>query len=133
KGQGLVGFDPVTESYRQYLPDPDRDSSLPVETVWDIWEDERGGLWLASWGGGLVRFDPAKESFDTYTTEDGIGLTSNHLYTIYPDPTDAKILWLGTAEGGLVRFDRGTQTAKAFRHDPKNPATLGSDDVLSIH
>lgn len=133
---GLVAFDPKTESYRRYLPDEQNTDGLPVDTIWDIWEDDRNNLWLASWGGGLLRFDPQVETFTAYTTDaadESTGLTSNHLYTLYPDPTDKKILWLGTAKGGLVKFDMTANSAISFRHNAEKLDTLSSDDVLAIY
>ncbi|HEY5936818.1 MAG TPA: SpoIIE family protein phosphatase, partial [Kofleriaceae bacterium] len=133
---GLVAFDPKTESYRRYLPDEENANGLPVDTIWDIWEDERGNLWLASWGGGLLRLDPQLETFTAFTTDaadESSGLTSNHLYTLYPDPSDKKILWLGTAKGGLVKFDITSNSATSFRHSPEKPDTLSSDDILTVH
>jgi len=137
---GLVAFDPKTETYKRYVPDPDPDpekpSGLPVDTIFDIWEDDRGLLWLATWGGGLVRFDPQLETFTAFTTDasdESSGLSSNHLYSLYPDPLDKTILWVGTAKGGLVRFNTVTHTASSFRHKADDPASLGSDDVLTVY
>jgi ligand-binding sensor domain-containing protein len=133
---GLIAFDPKTESYRRYLPDEENANGLPVDTIWDIWEDERGHLWLASWGGGLLRMDPQLETFTAFTTDaadESSGLTSNHLYTLYPDPSDKKVLWLGTAKGGLVKFDITANSATSFRHNPDKPDTLSSDDILTVH
>jgi ligand-binding sensor domain-containing protein len=127
-GQGLVAFDPKTDTFKQYLSKADDQNSLPVDTIWDIWEDPQGMLWFATWGGGLVRFDPKAETFTSFTIED-----SNHLYTLYPDPIDANILWLGAAKGGLIRFDRTAGTASSFRNRADDPTSLSSDDVLSIH
>jgi ligand-binding sensor domain-containing protein/serine phosphatase RsbU (regulator of sigma subunit) len=138
KGQGLFAFDSKAETYRHYLPDPDKSNSLPVDTVFDIWEDDQGRLWLATWGGGLVRLDPQLETFTAFAhasdaADDSIGLSSNHLYTLYPDPTDKKILWLGTAKGGVVRFNIVDNNATSFRHHADDPASLSSDDVLTIY
>jgi ligand-binding sensor domain-containing protein len=136
KGRGLVAFDTKTETYKQYVPDPEVPNSLPVDTVYDIWEDELGMLWLASWGAGLVRFDPQLEVFTAFTADTAAGstgLTSNHLYKLYPDPADKKILWLGTAKGGLVRFNIIAGTATSFRHHDDDPASLSSDDVTTIY
>jgi ligand-binding sensor domain-containing protein len=130
---GLIAFDPKTESYQRYIPDPERPTGLPVDTVFDIWQDDRGMLWLATWGGGLVRLDPQTESFTAFTTEDSSGLSSNHLYHLYPDPKEDKILWISTAKGGLVRFNIATATATSFRHHADDPASLSSDDTLSIY
>jgi ligand-binding sensor domain-containing protein len=136
KGRGLIAFDTKAETYRQYVPDPETPNSLPVDTVFDIWEDDQGLLWLASWGAGLVRFDPQLEAFTAFTADaaaDATGLSSNHLYKLYPDPADKKILWLGTAKGGLVRFNVIAGTATSFRHRDDDPASLSNDDVMTIY
>lgn len=137
KGQGLVAFNTKTEKHRQYVPDPEVPNGLPVDTIFDLWEDDAGMLWLATWGGGLVRLDPQLDVFTAFTAEadadDSHGLTSNHLYNLYPDPSDKKILWLGTAKGGLVRFDITTTTGTSFRHNEDDPTSLSSDDVLTVH
>lgn len=133
KGRGLVAFDSKTESYREYVPDPRNPNSLPVDSVFSLWEDDQGKLWLATWGAGLVRFDPQTEVFTSFTADDSTGLTSNHLYTLYPDPDDSKVLWVGTAKGGLVRFNTAAGTATSFRHRPDDPASLSSDDVMTIY
>ena len=127
-GVGLVAFNPDTGAFTKFVPNPEDDKALPVDTVWDIWEDPAGILWLASWGGGLVRFDPQTRVFATVTGE-----TAYHLYTLYPDGANANILWLGAAKGGLVRFDMAANTSTSFRARPEDPSGLASDDVLSIH
>ncbi|MBC7975953.1 MAG: SpoIIE family protein phosphatase [Myxococcales bacterium] len=133
KGQGLIAFDSNTEGYQQYLPDPKNANSLPVDTIWDIWEDERGALWLATWGGGLVRFDPKLDTFTAITADESGGISSNHLYALYPDPIDAKQLWIGTAKGGLVRYDTAAGTGTSFRHKDDDPTSLSNDDVLTVY
>ena len=97
KGRGLVAFDSKTDTYKQYVPDARNPNSLPVDSIFDIHEDDQGKLWLATWGAGLVRFDPQLEVFTAFTGDDSNGLTSNHLYVLYPDPKDKQILWVGTA------------------------------------
>ena len=48
---GLVAFDPKTESYRRYLPDEDNANGLPVDTIWDIW---RTSAATCGWHRGAV-------------------------------------------------------------------------------
>ncbi|MCX5742705.1 MAG: SpoIIE family protein phosphatase [Proteobacteria bacterium] len=130
---GLLAFNPKTETYRRYMPDPEKSNGLPVDTIFDIWEDDKGMLWLATWGGGLVRLDPGLETFTTFTSEDASKLSSNHLYSLYPDPADKKVLWLGSAKGGLIRFNIDAGSATSFRHVADNATSLSSDDVLSVY
>ncbi len=131
-GRGLVAFDPKTETYREYLPDPERTDSLPVARIFDIWEDDAGILWLASWGSGLVRFDPKAETFAAYGTQAGGNMSAN-LYTLHPDTRDKQILWIGTSGGGLVRFNLATSAATSYRHQPDDPTTIGHDAVPSVY
>jgi streptogramin lyase len=132
-GQGLIAFDPRTETYRQYKPDPKDPNSVPVDFIYDIWRDDHGILWLASWGGGLVRFDPASDSFQAFTNSDGSGLSSNFIYSLYPDPIEKHVLWVGTAKGGLDRFDLKTHKATSFRPHDDDPSSLSSDDVDVVY
>ena len=136
KGRSLVAFDTKTETYRQFVPDPDTPNSLPVDTIFQIWEDEIGMMWLASWGAGLVRFDPQLEVFTAFTSDnapDSTTLSADHIYALYPDPTDKKILWVGTGKGGLNRFNIMTGTATSFRHRDDDPTSLSNEDVMTIY
>jgi ligand-binding sensor domain-containing protein/serine phosphatase RsbU (regulator of sigma subunit) len=134
RGHGLVAFDTKTETHRYYTPDPDNPRSLPSDSVLYIWEDADGKLWLATWGAGLVRFDPQLDVFTAYGADasDAAGMSSNHLYTIHPDPVDQKVLWIGAGKGGLIRFHTVSGTAKSFRHRPEDPTTISSDDVTTV-
>jgi ligand-binding sensor domain-containing protein/serine phosphatase RsbU (regulator of sigma subunit) len=130
---GLISFEPETEAYRQFRAEPDNPKGLPQDGIWDIWEDDKGVMWIASWGGGLVTMDPRTQTFTSITSADGVGLSSDYLYKLYPDPKDTKLLWIGTAKGGVVRYDMVAKTATAFRHKGDDPNSLTSDDVLSIY
>jgi len=135
KGRGLIAFDTKTETYRDYVADPDAPNLRPVDSVFAISEDDRGILWLATWGSGLVRFDPQTDVFTAYTSgiDDSNSLSSNYLYTLYPDPTEKRILWIGAGKGGLVRFNSANNTATSFRHRDDDPQSLSNDDVMTIY
>ncbi len=65
--------------------------------VYDIYQDEKGRLWLATWKGLSVL---EEDRFRTFTTDDG--LADDWVYAIARDSNGT--FWLGT-EGGLNRFD----------------------------
>jgi len=71
---------------------------LPQSQVYDIIQDSKSYIWIATQGGGATRFDGS--SFQTYTTRDG--LPSNYVNTVYEDPNNH--IWLGT-KNGLCSFD----------------------------
>jgi signal transduction histidine kinase/ligand-binding sensor domain-containing protein/DNA-binding response OmpR family regulator len=110
--QGLVRFDPRTETFRHYRHDPGDPTSLGHDAVGGILPDPSqpdGVLWVATGGGGLNRLDIQTGAFSRYTTAEG--LPNNVVYGVLPD--DAGHLWLSTNRG-LARFDRGTGAVRSF-------------------
>ncbi|NNE43703.1 MAG: hypothetical protein HKN12_05825, partial [Gemmatimonadetes bacterium] len=63
--------------------------------------------------------------FQRVSLEDGV--SHNLIYAIHQDRTG--FLWFGTMYG-LVRYD-GRQYV-AYRHDPDDPASLSTDDIVCI-
>lgn len=69
------------------------EEGLPRSSVYDIYEDTNGFLWIGTEEGGLSVFDGI--NFHNYTTEDG--LVSNTIRCIYED--SKHFLWIGTDKG----------------------------------
>lgn len=91
---GLCRFDPLSERFTTYRHDPDNPESLSHNSVFDILEDKKGKLWIATWGGGLNRFDPQKESFIHYRSQekDPNSLASDNVYELFED--DSGFIWI---------------------------------------
>ena len=85
---------------------------LPASSIYDLYFDHAGRLWIASITGGLARLDdPSAERprFITYTTAQG--LSSNNINCITEDRYGR--LYLGTGRG-LDRLDPATGRVKPF-------------------
>ena len=100
--------------------------------VEDIYQDQRGLLWIATADGGVSRFDGAH--FDTFGLSDG--LPSLTVTTIAEDQ-DGRLLF-GTLGGGLAAYDeRGFQVYTTEHGLPSNdilglqPQADGSIRVLT--
>jgi PAS domain S-box-containing protein len=105
---GLCRFDPLTQRFTTYKPDPGtRDLNY-----YAIAEDPQGNLWL---GGnlGLHRFDPNTGRFTVYShkSDDPHSLSDNRVLAIYFDRAGS--LWIGT-QNGLEKFDPGTSTFAVY-------------------
>jgi signal transduction histidine kinase/ligand-binding sensor domain-containing protein/CheY-like chemotaxis protein/AraC-like DNA-binding protein len=110
--QGLVRFDPRTETLRHYRNDPRAPTSLGHDRVLALLRDPLQPdriLWVGTAGGGLNRLDIEAGTFSRYTTAQG--LPNNVVYGVLPD--DAGHLWLSTNRG-LARFDPGTGEVRSF-------------------
>lgn len=81
------------------------EDGLPDNTVYDMLQDRRGFLWLAS-EGGLVRYDGYTFTTYRFDPSDPHTLSTNVLVSLYEDRDG--MLWVGTNRGGINRFDPAT-------------------------
>ncbi|MCP4215189.1 MAG: hypothetical protein GY765_11055, partial [bacterium] len=96
--EGLVRFDGV--NFRIYSK---RDvPKMTNNRVTSLLEDQKGNLWVGTYGGGLLCKDGGSGTFTDFSTSDG--LLSNRIRTLYRDPDGT--LWIGTVNG-LNRLKNG--------------------------
>ncbi len=76
-----------------------RPHGLPHDDINSIIFDQKGYLWISTYGAGLVRFDG--NYFSHYTTEKG--LTDNFILDLIADNQGRLIF--GTRTGGMIIFD----------------------------
>jgi ligand-binding sensor domain-containing protein len=71
----------------------------------NIFEDSKGKLWIATYGGGLCFFDRSTEKFTAFKNDpsDSKTISSNFIHSIFEDNTGK--LWIGTYGGGLNIYD----------------------------
>ena len=132
-GGGLHLLNPITGAFTNLYHDSTDPGSISSNAVNVIHEDGTGSLWIGT-GGGLDRFDRATGKFihywhDANSQRDDGSNTMYWISNIYEDHSG--VLWLGT-NGGLVAFDQKTGRFTLYTHDPKNPGSLGDNNVTSI-
>ena len=110
-GLGLNRLDPATGRWRRFLHDPDDPDSLSDNVIRCIYQDQRGTIWVGTYGGGLNRWDPKTGKFHHFTQRDG--LPNDVLYGILEDAEGR--LWIST-NGGLSRFDPYRPSLPRFRN-----------------
>lgn len=74
------------------------DDGLPQSQVFDVHQDSRGFIWVATRGGGIARFDG--QEFKNYNTKQG--LINNFVNCIHEGSNGD--LWIGT-KSGLSHYD----------------------------
>ncbi len=75
------------------------EEGLPRSGVYDVFQDSKGFVWIATEGGGVVRYDGIDA--EIYNSENGLGTNTIRCITEDSD----KNLWFGAEDYGLVRFD----------------------------
>lgn len=120
---GLGKYLPNQDSIHFYTSNEDDLKSLSENTVFDMYESQKGYLWLGTYGGGIDLFDIEKgQVIKSYTTKDG--LLDNNVMSIIPDKKNN--LWLKTFDG-FSRFDLDTKEIESF---DKKDGLLTSTQVV---
>ena len=118
---GISRFDPATEKFINYKPDPNNPDSL-ANWVWIIYQDRSGTLWLGTFGGALIGFDDKAKGFAAYTPDshDPHKLNGGGITTIHEDRTGT--LWAGGFDG-LYRFNRQDGSFKRYTESQGLPSS----------
>ncbi|WP_211352210.1 hybrid sensor histidine kinase/response regulator transcription factor [Dinghuibacter silviterrae] len=134
---GLNLFEASTEHFFHYQNDPLDASSLSQRTVSAIFEDNQGNLWVGTHRGGLNVYMPGAAKFRKYPSREGAaggttadGLTNSDVRAFFEDAKGD--IWIGTDGGGLNVWSRRANRWQAYRYNPYDPKSLGSDAVLDV-
>ena len=104
----LESFEPDGRGrFVSYMYDPANKKGISSNSILGLTLDSKGGLWIATRGGGAMLYNEGTNSFANYTRQDG--LPNNIVYCILEDR--AENLWFVT-QTGIARFDRRTQRIK---------------------
>lgn len=122
-GAGLLRYEAATDYFQQFLHDPNDSNSLSANRIEFIFEDRSGILWFATYRNGLNRYNPKQETFTRYSFADAV-------YAVLENRREE--VWLGTSSHGLLRFDRDGNLRRQYRHEAKDPHSLGSDYVMAL-
>ncbi|MFQ5571886.1 MAG: two-component regulator propeller domain-containing protein, partial [Rhodothermales bacterium] len=110
--EGLTRFDRDTETFTHFVHNPDDPNSLRSNSVYCLYEDEAGRLWIGTTG-GLSRFDASTQTFTHYTVQNS-ELPNDVIYGILGDAEGT--LWISTL-GGLSKFDPLADTFHTYGVD----------------
>ncbi|HVZ37690.1 MAG TPA: two-component regulator propeller domain-containing protein [Candidatus Kapabacteria bacterium] len=105
------------------------EQGLSQSFVYAIHQDSRGFFWFGT-RDGLNRFDGYSFLRYTYQPFAPTTIASGVVRSICEDSHGD--LWLGTYRGGLVHLERSTGRFTSFMHDPADPASIGSNDVIAF-
>ena len=123
---GLHKINKNENNVKTYLLKNEDKNSLSDISINDIYEDNKGILWLAT-DHGLTEFDPVKETFTNFTEEDG--LPANFISSILSG--DNKELWLSTLNG-ISKMIKDENTGKVTFANFGMEDGLGGMNFMSL-
>ena len=126
--EGLVQYDGY--NFVTYHNKPNDPGSLSSNVVWDIVEDSKGVLWVAT-DGGLNRFNRDSGTFTHFKHDknNSNSIAANITRSIAEDAEGN--LWIGTF-GGLSKLNADRTSFTNFRHDPNNDNSISSHEIRTV-
>jgi ligand-binding sensor domain-containing protein/signal transduction histidine kinase len=119
-GGGLSLWDPAGGDAEQVRHDPARRGSLPDDVITAL-AMANGRLWVGT-PRGLSWRDPLSGQF----TNVALGQESNANYVQRLLAARSGTLWIAT-RAGLFAQDPGARALRSWRHDPRDPSSLGDN------
>ncbi len=129
-GDGLNIFDLKAKTF-QRCPLPTDGNGQRV-SVFRIFKDRVGTMWIGTIGEGLFKYDPHKYKFNHIKRESHTAntLSGERVWAIIED-RDGN-LWIGMEEGGLNFLNRKTNRYTWYMHDPQDAHSLIDNSVRAI-
>jgi signal transduction histidine kinase/ligand-binding sensor domain-containing protein/CheY-like chemotaxis protein len=105
---GLCSYDKTTRRFKHYLNDPKNIQSISNNTVYAIYQDPEGYLWIGT-GQGLDKFDPKTGQFNHVGIE--FGLNERSIFSILPDTMGN--LWM-SCDIGIISYNTASKHSFVF-------------------
>ncbi|MFC2136828.1 two-component regulator propeller domain-containing protein, partial [Bacteroidota bacterium] len=105
--------------------------SISYNSIWTIYKDNEGTVWVGTTGGGVNYYSKSIFKFGHYKHIPGNNnsISNDHVNEIYEEGDD---LWIGT-EVGLDIINTKNNNYQHFKYEDNNSKSLGSSNVRSIY
>ncbi len=118
-------------TFVRYISHPDVPTSLSSNSIYSVFEDRQGNIWVGTFGGGICFTSTFMKPFEHIKKQIGVknSLSNNEVNVLLED---GDYLWIGT-EGGLNKWDRKKGIFKHYNHNPYDATSIGSDAVWALY
>lgn len=115
-------------SFKTLKNDPENSQSLNFNNIKVLFEDNKGLIWVGTYGGGLNSYDRKKEIFSHYVNnpEAAHTLSNNFILAVCQDKSGD--IWVGT-EKGLNRLHPQTKSFQSFIYEEGTSRGLETDKI----
>lgn len=128
---GLNAYHYGNDTFSVYRHDNNNPHSLITDDVTSIEAAADGNLWVTTYWKGIEYLDKQRGTFTHYNIETVEGLGSNQVWSVM-DGGDGN-LYVGHVFHGFSILSVKDKKAKNFRHDPADPYSLPSDEVMCVY
>ncbi|MDB2606351.1 ATP-binding protein [Zobellia sp.] len=129
---GLAILNTRTEPFKKITLDAKDKNSINEISIWKIYNDNQGSIWLCTNGNGLVNYNLETREIKTYKS-DGVSaykIGSNSIEDVIVDKS--KNIWMATTGNGLNKFDLKNLNFSHWEKDDNNSNSLVDNGVRAM-
>lgn len=138
-GEGINIYDSKKSKLYGWTEILKNDNVGYFKSIYSIYQDKNGFIWLGSNGYGLIRFKIERSGeklkvvqFKTYNADnEQSSLSSNIIFSILPKSENE--LWIGTRLGGLNLLNVNTGLFRVFKNKTDDIQSLSDNDILCLY
>lgn len=97
----------MNDGYKIHRFKPDDYPGLPHNSIYEVFEDKQGGLWLGTWSGGVALIHHSDNNFQTFRHSPSRNSISNSMTSGFAQISKNELL-IGTEVGGLNSYNMNT-------------------------
>ncbi len=117
--------------FNHYRNDIDDETSISYNSIYSLFQDNQGTIWIGTYGGGLNYYNELLYKFDHYVYRKSTsGNISNNTVNVIYGVED--MMLIGT-EGGLNILNKGSNTFENFNFNNNTKLNIGSNAVWAIY
>lgn len=125
---GLMLLDPRNDTTRLLRSNLHYPYSLPNNSVWSVYPDPDGGVWVGTYGGKLAYMTFSDSTVDCYFKATPGGL-NNPIVSCFEEDEQGN-LWIGTEGGGVNYWDR--QNDRFVYYTQENRSGITSNMIKKL-
>ncbi len=121
---GLSRMHMADETFTNFKYDKNNPNSIINNSIWSLYKDDRGRIWIGSYAKGVCVLDKLLSNF----SEIDLPLDNKLVNAVLRDSKGR--LWIGTEEGV---FMQEKNTLIQFKHDPSKLTSISSNAVTCLY
>ena len=126
----LIEYKIIEKEFKNYNINRYIDSKEEIPLRMGV-EDEKGIIWLGTWGKGIILFNPITEKAEIIKGENREnGIKSNLFTAITKD--EKGIIWLGSDGQGVFKFDYNKHKFEKYINNPFDSSSIPFGKITSI-
>lgn len=130
--EGLSVLNPITHTFKSYQNKSSLTTSLNQNSIYSLFEDNVGSIWLGTYYGGVNVTYANPTPFNNLKYDDTRNGLNHNIVSSIVEEGDGN-LWIGTEGGGLNYYNIKTKNLNYYRNSLHDKNSLGSDFVKKVY